>query len=153
MTKIGFTGTHRGMTKEQRATLAGLLYSYVKGSTVADSATEFHHGDCIGADAEAHDLAYMLGLEIFIHPPIKEDSRAWKAVDALHMADPLPYLERNMVIVARTDFLVAAPDSRKEKLRSGTWSTVRRARWVNKPAYLIYPDGTLQKDPRWSFMR
>jgi hypothetical protein len=53
MTKIGFTGTQDGMTDQQKSMLRDLL----------DGGTgEFHHGDGIGADSEAHDIATLCGL-------------------------------------------------------------------------------------------
>ena len=44
--KIGFTGTQKGMTHHQLIKLLDELCSY--------SNIELHHGDCIGADAQAH---------------------------------------------------------------------------------------------------
>ena len=41
----------------------------------------------------------------------------------------MPYLERNKNIVNAVDFIIAAPDG-PEKVRSGTWSTVRYAKKV-----------------------
>jgi hypothetical protein len=49
---IGFTGTRRGMTVAQRKTLRSLLLT---------GSGKLHHGDAIGADAEAHDIAIALG--------------------------------------------------------------------------------------------
>lgn len=68
--RIGFTGTRRGMTEAQGLTLRALL--------ATQHATEFHNGDCIGADAEAHDIAVAMGCEVVIHPPIIDAERAWK---------------------------------------------------------------------------
>lgn len=62
---IGFTGTSRGMTQQQKDALAW-LFRLLPGS-------ELRHGDCIGADSEAHDI-YLLNVllssedSIYIHP-------------------------------------------------------------------------------------
>jgi hypothetical protein len=50
MTSIGFTGTRQGMTAEQKSALRNLLDG---------GAGDFHHGDCIGADSEAHGIAWV----------------------------------------------------------------------------------------------
>lgn len=39
-----------------------------------------------------------------------------------------PYLQRNDALVEHADLLIAFPRTADEVLRSGTWSTVRRAR-------------------------
>ena len=44
--------------------------------------TVFHHGDCIGADAEAHDIAVAMACEIVIHSPIVEDQARLEACNA-----------------------------------------------------------------------
>ena len=43
---IGFTGSRKGMTGEQAAVVMRLLLS----------ATEGHHGDCVGADEQFHEM-------------------------------------------------------------------------------------------------
>jgi predicted Rossmann fold nucleotide-binding protein DprA/Smf involved in DNA uptake len=48
-------------------------------------------------------------------------------------------LERNKDIVSESDFLIAAPDSKKERLRSGTWATVRHARKLGKRVMILEP--------------
>ena len=50
MNSIGFTGTRQGMTAEQKSALRNLLDG---------GAGDFHHGDCIGADSEAHGIAWV----------------------------------------------------------------------------------------------
>lgn len=132
MRRIGFTGTQRGMTPVQSAVVCDLL-----------SAGELHHGDCIGADAQAHDLARDRGLTVVVHPPIDPRKRAHKHGNVvLH---PLPYLDRNLAIVAATEELIAAPDG-PERTRSGTWATVRRARRMNRPVTIVFPDGTVVRE-------
>ena len=32
--------------------------------------THLNHGDCVGADALAHDFAIELGLKVIVHPPL-----------------------------------------------------------------------------------
>jgi len=122
-TSIGFTGTRMGMTFNQRARLREIL-----GQCMADhsGAVSFHHGDCIGADEQAHAIADELKLRIIVHPP--EDPK-YRAFCQGHVEeDPLPYLERNKNIVSRSYILIAAPKQNYEVARSGTWYTVRRAR-------------------------
>jgi hypothetical protein len=134
MTRIGFTGTQHGMTDAQKSALRDLLDG---------GAGEFHHGDCIGADSEAHDIAAQCGYTIVLHPPTNPAKRAWR--DAPLKRDEKPYLTRNKDIVTETASLIAAPADPEEQLRSGTWSTVRFARQRRKPVFLILPDGTVKR--------
>lgn len=93
-----------------------------------DMITEFHHGDCEGADAEAHDIvAEILGVDkIWIHPPTDTKYRAYK--ESPHILKDAGYLVRDRHIVNVSTILLAAPKTDKEELRSGTWTTVRYAR-------------------------
>lgn len=118
--RIGFTGTQAGMSQKQLETLRELF------STT--NVEEFHHGDCIGSDADAHDIAAAMSIRIFMHPPKQEKKRAWKVGDYIYT--PKEYLERNHDIVNAVDYLIAAPKRNTEELRSGTWATIRYARKV-----------------------
>lgn len=132
MTIVGFTGTSSGMTRVQWDMLAQTL--------VGINPSEFHHGDCIGADAQAHDIAQDLDCDIIIHPPLDPKSRAFCTGTLL-----LPkkdYLDRNKDIVNAAEVLVATPETMHEVLRSGTWSTVRYAKKIGCRVIIIYPDGT-----------
>jgi hypothetical protein len=137
--RIGFTGTPRGMTERQRQALSCVLDEL--------QASVFHHGDCIGADAEAHDIAATMGCELVIHPAITETKRAWK--QAAQVYEPKLYLVRNKDIVQATDVLVAAPADNVERLRSGTWSTVRFARKAGRPVWIVLPAGSVLQEGRW----
>ena len=134
--RIGFTGTQKGMTRAQRSVLTSLLI-------IHDG--EFHHGDCVGADAQAHDYAKGFGYTTVIHPPIKPAKRAFK--DGDHVLPHKDYLDRNKDIVRAADMLIAAPAQMRDELRSGTWSTVRYARKLGRVVHVILPDGTLQVQP------
>ncbi len=142
MIVIGFTGTQRGLTDEQERTLKATLRSL---KDVA-GAVEFHHGDCIGADNEAHGVAALLGAhKIVVHPPEVEAKRARVQVspERDEVLAPKPYLDRNHDIVDACHWLIACPGEAAEKLRSGTWATVRYARKTGKGVLVILPDGTL----------
>jgi len=118
---IGFTGTRKGMTEKQKRRLRILLEV---SRSAAASLNVFHHGDCIGADAEAHDIAVDMKYDVVVHPPKNPRYRAFKrGIRTLRVQD---YLDRNKNIVDSCEYLIAAP-SGPEQRRSGTWSTVRYA--------------------------
>ena len=130
--RIGFTGTREGMTENQKKALEKLLIEFL-----GKGASEFHHGDCVGADKEAHEIASALGYKVVVHPPRRAILRAFCAGDVI-----LPerdYLQRNRDVVDSTDILIAAPKSGTEVLRSGTWSTVRYARRKGKQIIILEP--------------
>jgi len=116
MKHIGFTGTREGMTVAQRSALRQLI-----------TECYFHHGDCIGADAQAQEIALRSKCKVIIHPPDKAALRAY-CKGWTNRCQPLPYLLRNEAIVECTELLIAAPESDSEVLRSGTWATIRYAR-------------------------
>jgi hypothetical protein len=126
--KIGFTGTQDGMSDRQKAQLESELQNL---NVPFAEQTEFHHGDCIGADAEAVEIAHDIFLEWFhtyqshAHPPSDPKKRAFHKSDVIH--PPEPYLIRNRRIVNATNILIAAPKTDQEELRSGTWATIRYA--------------------------
>lgn len=134
MTAIGFTGTQRGMTEAQWAALWPLLLARAPG--------EFHEGDCVGADAQAAGMAREAGFRVVAHPPLVESKRAFFPADEWRSA--APYLERNHNIVDACEVLLATPGEFSEQLRSGTWATIRYARRVGRPLWVVLPDGTLQ---------
>jgi len=138
--KIGFTGTQSGMSHSQHERLMHILEDL--DELGKDGITEFHHGDCFGADAEAHDIALHLGIAIIIHPPDNDDKRAF-CRDSSGDKMPKPYLVRNRDIVDASDILFATPKGVNEELRSGTWFTIRYAKSVKTPVWVIRPDGDL----------
>ena len=131
---ISFTGTQKGMTDKQKYVFESILYSIHN--------IELHHGDCIGADKEACQLARTMGYKICCHPPFDGAKRAYMTYDYIYAQ--APYLQRNKSIVNCADLLIAVPQSAKEELRSGTWSTVRYAKGQNVSVYVISPDGTVR---------
>lgn len=59
---------------------------------------------------------------------------------------PLDPLARNRIIVSRIHGLLACPKTDIEELQSGTWATVRYAREIGCPVYLIRADGSIVRD-------
>ena len=128
---MAFTGTRRGMTPKQIVEVTEKLKScepkFVK------------HGDCLGADAQFHDLCLVYGkCQIIIHPPINTSMRAY-CKGAHVMVEPKPYLDRNKDMVIWSNLLIACPSEKEEVLRSGTWSTIRYARKTGTEVVVIYP--------------
>ncbi len=127
--RIGFTGTRMGMTADQIAVATEILSTY--------GVDELHHGDCVGADAEVHDIAKDMGIVVVVHPPLNPRYRAWCEGD--EMRDELPYIERNHNIVDETQRLIVAPRTEHEVRRSGTWATYRYAKSLNRTMWLLKP--------------
>lgn len=138
---VGFTGTQRGMTATQFAAVSELLLRWFPHElTRPTRAATFHHGDCIGADEQAHVIARICGYFIVGHPPTDPTKRARCAFD--FTMTPAPYLNRNAAIVTSTEALIATPGETTEQRRSGTWATIRRARALRRPTTIVWPDGT-----------
>lgn len=145
MIHIGFTGTRHGMTPQQMA-----IVSYVIGRIVVAHVGRVpftaHHGDCVGADAQFHDLCRQRDFRVVSHPPTDQTHRAHKVVD--ESWPPAPYLRRNRAIVNVSQFMIATPAEATEQTRGGTWSTVRYARKCDRPLALCLPDGRVEWE-RW----
>ena len=114
---VGFTGTQYGMSEEQLLQCACVLKEL--------GPTEFHHGDCVGADEQANGIARALGIKTAGHPPFLRTKRAYCKCDIWFA--PKEYLDRNHDIVDICEHLIVAPRHNKEQLRSGTWATYRYA--------------------------
>jgi hypothetical protein len=133
---IGFTGTRHGMTEAQHQGVVKLLSSV---NALDVTAKVFHHGDCVGADLEAHKIAISLDYVVVVHPPLKQDLRAFCEGVIIHPAKP--YEQRNRDIVMASSLMIAAPPTEQEQSFGGTWQTVRFAREYNKPCKVVLPSG------------
>jgi hypothetical protein len=132
--KLGVTASRTGLTRDQKD-----VFKFVAHTV---KPYEFHDGDCIGGDEQAHHIirtefprCYMVG-----HPPENPKQRARQMYHRAHPAKG--YIERNHEIVDMVDYMIALPNSKKEKKRSGTWATIRYARKLGRKLTIIYPDGT-----------
>jgi len=132
--KIGFTGTRQGMTEAQAATFKEIIYSL--------NVAEFHHGDCIGADMDAHNIVSGY-CDIIIHPPINPKYRAFCKANKL--LSEKEYKIRNCDIINNSDIVIGIPCKEYEVIRSGTWHALRYARKIKKPIIIIWPAGNIEK--------
>lgn len=132
---ISFTGTQQGMTDKQKETFGRVLYVKMCTENV-----EFHHGDCIGADKDAHDIVIGFNGKVIVHPPNNDSKRAF-CKEASGTKMPKPYLTRNNDMATMCELLIATPKEYTEQLRSGTWATIRYARKYNKQIVIIWPNG------------
>ena len=105
-TSIGFTGTRHGMTNAQVLEVHMLL-----GDLQTAGAKEAHHGMCVGADKEFHDMAVAMSYRVIGHPGVtmgggKPHHRAAVACDLVMPSKPFLVRNRDIVReVARRDCL------------------------------------------------
>lgn len=143
---VGFTGTRDGMSFAQSESLLRVLRGLCP--------TEVHHGCCVGADAQLHNLAYW-DWPLYGHPgppgPLRMQIsgvvdepgfRFARNINGFCFLYPAKdYGARNQDIVRVCHVLVAAPAEMVEA-RGGTWQTVRRARKARRKIVVVWPDGS-----------
>lgn len=137
MTDIGFTGSRTGLRGPQRRTLVIMLGDLFH----VEGARTLHHGDCVGADGIANEEARQLGYRTVAHPPTNPRLRAFAPVDDVR--GPLPYTDRDRVIVDATLALIGCPATEHEVVRSGSWYTIRYARQRGRRLIVIGPNGRI----------
>ena len=138
MTTVGFTGTRRGMTLQQRSTVLRLLVQIKPALGV--------HGDCLGADKDFDDICMALKIPCRIRPCTIENMRAWCHSDDI--TAPKPPMQRNRDIVADCSTLIACPPNTTPiKSHSGTWATVKFGLRAGVGVILVYPDGQTKMHP------
>lgn len=135
--KIGITGTRAGMTKRQYDVVRSLLDEINYSCRIADVKPEFHHGDYIGVDIQAAEIAQSLGYTTVAHPghsanPSAETLRAGHNSDIILQS--MTYFKRNRQIVFDVDYLIVVPKSIPQR-PSGTLYThdfaLKHGRTVN----------------------
>lgn len=134
MKSLGFTGTQKGWTVEQKRCMECIVSK--------TEPSEWHHGCCIGSDSELHELLLVRRGVIIHHPPINTTKKAFCKMRIGDTVLPAKdYIIRNHDIVDSSSVLFATPNSLEETLRSGTWATVRYAKRIGQKVVVVYPDG------------
>lgn len=118
--KMGFRGTRKGMTERQKEALRQVLDEC--------RPIEFHHGNCVGADAEAHAIVWTSypKIRVVIHLPTNQKLRA--CGEGVEQVPARGYTARNRELVKTCDMVVAATRLMEEPQKSGTWAAIRYAR-------------------------
>ncbi len=160
---LGYTGTRRGMTPAQLASVARLCADAHRACTTMVSSRRMgdepvvrgglagHHGDCTGGDAQFHQIMRALGAHMVGHPPIDPTHQANCQFDEVRPA--LAHLARNRVIVYETSADIAAPCEMTHQDRGGTWYTYDRAIKVGNAVALVLPDGSVSYPGKgWPFL-
>ncbi len=131
---IGFSGSRHGMSQYQNGFVWDFLIKKHQQIYVAV------HGDCIGSDAEFHDMCEELDIHVDIYPPVNDKFRAWKlpVMDKGTVYEAKTYGVRNALIVSRCDLFLATPHSIERVTGSGTWMTIELAQ-VNKVKTIVIP--------------
>ncbi len=139
---IGMTGTRDGMTKSQGGAFIMLMSRL--------NPTYLHHGDCIGADADAHELAKAMSVPSIVHPPSDSSLRAFK--ESIEVREEKGYFARNRDIVNESEVLLGFPKLLVET-KGGTWYTINYGRRTKgTEVYIIYPDGEVVRQWGRKFM-
>lgn len=147
--KIGFSASRYGATPEQQNSFTRLM------AELTESITETHYGDCVGGDEELLMLLVQLGVGGVLHSrPGTVSTRwdmQWRANTARRYPElgiiqhpPKHPLIRNRHIVDSVDRLYACPETSDRNAQSGTWSTIRYALGVGKPAIVIHTNGVVE---------
>jgi hypothetical protein len=140
--KIGFTGSRNGMTPQQKDVITRLEIFTIK-------VFEAHHGDCLGSDAEFHQLIRQIepAIHIIIHPGFPanhpDDTSLRAFCDGDHTSAPKSFFARNRDIVDETDMLISTPATKEET--GGTWYTINYSRKQKKHRVIVYPDGAIRE--------
>lgn len=147
--KIGFTGTRSGMTTAQWETVALIIAEALE----ILKPNEWHDGDCVGADEQAHGtvdtLKKVADIVTHGHPCNLDHWRANREFDRMH--EIRPPLVRNRNIVNESDLMIAAPKEYEEvKVGSGTWATIRYAKRQGKHLIIVWPDGTKEEHRKYA---
>lgn len=131
------------MSPRAKISLHLTLNDILESNQFSSAPTCFHHGDCVNCDEDAAMLAKALGYLVHAHPPFKDNLRAFSEFnDVIHA--PKDFLDRNKDIVDVSGIMIATPHTVNEVIRSGTWSTIRYARSLNRELCIIFPDGSTQ---------
>lgn len=133
--KLGMTGNRNGLSKKAKIAFIELVMD--------GEFTSLSHGDCVGSDADTHEIATTFGLDTIIHPPKKDNLRAHCKGTVI-----LPekgYFARNRDIVLTTDYLVGFPATKINPGKGGTWYTIDFALRRKLPVMIIHHDGTIER--------
>lgn len=136
--RLGVTGTRFGISKEQYVNAQAWLEKPFWNRDYV--LTEFHHGDCVGADIQLATMVQTAHphVKIICHPPVKTELRGY--YESHIERKPKSYFARNRDIVAESDMLIAFP-LHEDKSKGGTWYTINHAKKKGVKTGIFFYDG------------
>ena len=138
--EIGMTGNRDGLSPEQRRIFESLLANDMQN--VFGQQISFHHGDCVGSDADTHHIAKSMGAFVIVHPPENPTLRAYCEGHATRVEKG--YFARNRDIVNESLKMYGFPSHKNEK-KGGTWYTIKYSVSQHVPVTIIYSDGSVEQ--------
>jgi hypothetical protein len=140
--KCGITGTRFGWTPEQEGAFRTFLRDNV-------AMTEFHHGLCVGIDAQGHEAVREIRKDVRIvgHPSVDKKLEVVEVSRCDELREDKTHFARNRNIVNETDAIVVIPAQSEWQPQGGTWYTHDYAVKRGKPVLIIWPDGMVQNTP------
>lgn len=140
---LGFSGTQKGMTEPQAEQVWGMIAAI---ALIYGQKVNAHHGLCVGADYQFHVMCRGFVIPIIGHPPVNKSKVAkFNMLDFAYLWDDKDYLDRNTDIVDCSTAFIATPGEMEEQLRSGTWSTIRKAKRKGIRGSIVFPDGSTEE--------
>lgn len=139
---LGFSGTRRGMSRDQWLTLMLVLPS------LDPKPDQFWHGDCVGADVQFHD-AVLRNFGGHAHIELwPSNLRSRARCDILYSFPGSRYTihppgnaaDRTRFIARSSKVLIATPLA-DESQSPGTWLAIKTAVSAKKQVIIIWPDG------------
>lgn len=136
--KIGITGTRNGMSSDQVEAFWERMDSMFHTSCESSARPlELHHGDCVGVDVQAAEVARLMGMKTVCHPPVDQSHRAHHKSDVI--LEQKTHFARNRNIVDSVDILFVLPLQDKWQSRGGTWYTHDYAKKKGVPFEIFFP--------------
>jgi hypothetical protein len=135
---IGVTASRNGLSEFQMLFFVRFLEAIKADGFTAN----LHHGDCVGGDAQCHQIFDHVFPDgnIIVHPPEKDELRAFVKRERtfedgsftnqynLYWEEPKSYFARNRDIVGDTTILCGFPIHNNSSGMGGTWYTINHAR-------------------------
>jgi hypothetical protein len=129
-TRLGISGTRDGFNEAQFDVFKKLVRFF--------RPDEFHHGDCIGVDEQAHNYLTGNKIAIYIHPPLIDRYRAFCDPGKFGIIEPpRTYRARNVGIVRISNIMCAFPGPNSR----GTYHAIGYAKKIGCPIYVCGVDG------------
>lgn len=139
---ITFTGTRKGMTPEQRATLVKLLNDYRPEVLL--------NGAARGSDQECLEVLVKMKLPIRVEVfPASIETRDEARTILKSYGPPVSWhpifspMHRNKLMVEVSDLVIATPVGDTEESQGGTWGTIRLAAKYRVRTVVIWPSGAV----------